>query len=276
MARAVAKAEKQLDLATQSEPVSESGMWLAMFDKIARDPTIDIARLREVMNMRNEIEDRAAQRALELEDRAAKRAFNLSFAAAQAEMMPIARNLRNDQTHSNYADLSAIADAITPIITKHGFGTSFGTLPCTEPGYILMYCDLTHGGFEKRYESLIPLDDKGPQGKVNKTQVHAFGSTTSYGRRYLKVMIFDIATKDTDGNVPKGKTWDTISEDQQTQLRDLLAETNTPVEKFLATGNPPPKSLADIPADQFEAAVTMLEGRREKMRAKAKEAATNV
>ena len=36
------------------------------------------------------------------------------------------------------------------------------------------------------------------KGTQNKTATHAFGSTMSYGRRYLKLMIFDVATTDED------------------------------------------------------------------------------
>jgi hypothetical protein len=70
--------------------------------------------------------------------------------------------------------------------------------------HIKMICDVTHsGGFTKRYESEIPYDLAGSGGKVNKTKVQAFGSTTTYGRRYMEMLIFNIATADNDGNAPR-------------------------------------------------------------------------
>jgi hypothetical protein len=47
----------------------------------------------------------------------------------------------------------------------------------------------------------IFADTKGPRGTPNKTATQGFGSTMSYGRRYLKALMFDlvIAGEDDDG-----------------------------------------------------------------------------
>jgi hypothetical protein len=44
----------------------------------------------------------------------------------------------------------------------------------------------------------------GPKGNQNKTATHGFGSTMSYGRRYLICLIFNITltNEDQDGNQP--------------------------------------------------------------------------
>ena len=48
----------------------------------------------------------------------------------------------------------------------------------------------------------MPADGKGAQGRDVMTRTHATGSAVSYGRRYLLLMIFNIAVggEDDDGN----------------------------------------------------------------------------
>jgi hypothetical protein len=53
---------------------------------------------------------------------------------------------------------------------------------------------------------------------------HGFGSALSYGRRYLKLLIFDIATTDDDGNAAgRGET---INDAQVAILNGLADEVN--------------------------------------------------
>ena len=58
-------------------------------------------------------------------------------------------------------------------------------------------------GHTKRYHVDLPIDSTGIKGSVNKTGVHANGSTYSYARRYLTMMIFNVVltNEDNDGNV---------------------------------------------------------------------------
>ncbi len=173
----------------------ESTAIISMIERAARDPAVDIDKMQRLFEMHERIESRRAETA-----------FNAAMASAQAELGPVAKNVRNTHTNSKYADLDAVYDACQPIITKHGFGKSFGTRKSERgEGYVLVYCDVTHtGGFCKRYESDLPLDVAGSQGKVNKTALQAFGSTTTYGRRYMTLLIFDVVTMDdNDGNRPK-------------------------------------------------------------------------
>jgi hypothetical protein len=77
---------------------------------------------------------------------------------------------------------------------------SFGTADCPYPNHYRVTCDVSHtGGFSKRYQADVPVDNTGPKGSQNKTMTHGFGSALSYGRRYLKLLVFDVATTDDDG-----------------------------------------------------------------------------
>ena len=92
---------------------------LAMIERVALNPDADIAKMRELLAMRREEEDRHREVA-----------FNAAMADAQAEMRPVVTNAYNDQTRSKYAKLEAISKAIDPVVSKHGFGKSFGQGEC--------------------------------------------------------------------------------------------------------------------------------------------------
>lgn len=176
---------------------NEGSAILSMIERAARDPAVDLDKMERLFAMHERIEARHAETS-----------FNAAMAAAQAELGPVAKNVRNAHTGVKYADLDAVYDACQPIITKHGFGKSFGTRKSERgEGFVLVYCDVTHtGGFCKRYESDLPLDVAGSQGKTNKTALQAFGSTTTYGRRYMTLLIFDVVTMDdNDGSRPKNR-----------------------------------------------------------------------
>jgi ERF superfamily len=174
--------------------VSEGGAILSIIERAARDPNVNIDKMERLFDMHQKMQVREAETA-----------FNAAMATAQAQLEPVRRQTSNSHTGKAYADLATIAEAAQPIISAHGFGISFGTAPATLPDHIRMVCDLTHkGGFTKRYESEFPYDLAGSGGKVNKTRIQAFGSTTTYGRRYMTMLVFNIATEDNDGNAPKG------------------------------------------------------------------------
>lgn len=211
MSKAVAKVEEAPAPASIAQ--SEASALISMIERAARDPSVDIAKMERLFEM----QQKAAARRAEQE-------FAISMAAAQAEMGPVVRNRPNSQTNSKYADLEAIAKAVTPIITKHGFGASFGADVSPRPGHERVVCDLSHSaGHTRRYFIDVPFDKTGIAGKVNKTDTHALASTHTYGRRLLKVMMFDVATFDDDGNA--AGAGEIISAEQAAQLAKLL---NTP------------------------------------------------
>lgn len=234
--------------APQSEvAIHEEVSPLVLIAQAARDPQVDTEKMRAIIDMKREEEDRDA-----------KRAFNRAFVAAKKEIKPIVRNKRNDQTSSNYADAMAVADVVDPIIEKHGLALTYGTEPCDREGYYRMVCDLLHeDGHEKRYEADIPIDKAGIKGTVNKTPTHAFGSSMTYGKRYIKMMIFDIATKDDDGNGASEEP--TIDENQLQKLRGQLQATETDEALFCKFCKIP--TLEDMPLSKYEPAMTRLQNK---------------
>lgn len=233
---------------TEAVPANVTDMGggiLAVIERAVRDPSVDIDKMERLLTMQERV--MAEQ---------AKRDFFAAFRAVKAEIRPVIRNRWNDQTKSGYADLEALANAIDPILEKHGFSTTFGTGKADLDGHYRVTCDLMHvGGHEKAYHADIPQDLTGIKGNQNKTATHGFGSTVAYGRRYLKLMIWDVATRDDDGNDASAIA--TVSADQVQQMRDLLEAKGKQEARFVNYVNDQcgydVKALSDIRADDFAA-----------------------
>lgn len=236
--------------------VSETTAIVQMIERAAANPAVDIDKMMKLLEMRERVQAEEA-----------RKAFNAAMAVAQAEMPQVVRKAKNTQTNSKYATLEAVNDAIQPIITKHGFGLSFGTEECPHKDHYRVTCDVTHsGGGEKRYYADVPIDAAGIKGVVNKTATHAFGSTMSYGRRYLTLLIFNVATKDDDdGNKAGGMTEDNAITPQQCEtLQRRIVEIGADLigfQNFFKI-----ERVADLPAREYQRAMNMLAQRERKMK----------
>lgn len=203
---------------------NESATILSMIERMAMSPEIDPVRVERYMAMYERMEAQKAQKA-----------FFAAFAAAQKEMPQIVRDAENKQTNSRYAKYETISDAIQPIITKHGFSMTYGEADSPKENHLRITCELMHeDGHSKTYHADIPIDMYGMKGNPNKTGTHAYGSTKSYGRRYLKLDVWDVAVKnqDDDGNAAGGADVETVSEEQIKTIRDLIERTGTDIAKF--------------------------------------------
>ncbi|MEQ8450611.1 MAG: ERF family protein [Nitratireductor sp.] len=236
-------------------PASESAAIFSLIERAARDPNMDIDKMQRLLDMKIQMDAASAQRA-----------FFESMAAAQAEMPQVVRDADNDQTQSKFARYETISAAIQPIITKYGFSLTFSEGETTKPNCIRILCDVMHeAGHAKQYHADVPFDNVGMKGNPNKTNTHAYGSTKSYGKRYLKCDIFDVALKneDDDGNVAGGQVIEAVSEKQLEILRRLIEETDSDIKKFCDLGGI--AALPEMPANKFESAVRLLEQKKAKM-----------
>jgi len=157
----------------------------------ASNPTVDIDKMERFFAMYEKT------RATEAEI-----AFNAAMSRAQSKILPVLNNAENTQTRSRYAKLSAINKEIVPAYTSEGLSISFDIGDPPEGAGMRMIAIVSHeAGHTRRYHMDLALDDKGAQGTVNKTKLHAAGSTSSYARRYLICMIFNASTEDDNDGV---------------------------------------------------------------------------
>ena len=167
----------------------------SMFERLARDPQVDVDKLERLMQLHERMKAQAA-----------KEQFNVAMSVAQQTMRPIAADAANPQTHSKYASYAALDKALRPIYTEHGFALSFDTGEPPREDMVRMLCYVSHSaGHERTYHADMPADGKGAKGGDVMTKTHATGAAMSYGMRYLLKMIFNVAVgeDDVDGNTVK-------------------------------------------------------------------------
>jgi len=244
MNKTVRNAVERVDV----QPVSAEAELFAMVERAARDTTVDVEKMKQLLEMR--------ERELA---RLAKVAFNGAMAAAQKAMPRVLKTLMNEATKSFYAPYDAISEAMQPVITENGFALMFGEADSPKPNHVRITCDVLHvAGHAKAYHADVPIDAAGLRGNANKTPTHAFSSTVSYGRRNLKLMIFDVAMKEAapavtvSGNSESGP----ISAEQANAIRALLKSTGTTVGRLCTWLKV--EALPDIPASQYERVINAL------------------
>ncbi len=177
------------------------------------------------------------------------------MAIVHQNIVPVSKSAKNDQTHSVYATLDNIINCSKPIYTKEGFSITFYEGENAPDNHIKICADVVHRqGHKETYSYNVPMDGKGLKGNPNMIPIHAKASSTSYARRYLMCMILNIPTgDDNDGNTIVEK----ITEEQVNIIKEGLAEVKKDESKFLLYLGV--KALEDLPADQYQKAVTAIE-----------------
>lgn len=234
--------ERESALAVQDQPMS-------LVERAALDPSIDLDRLERLIQMEQVSKERKA-----------KEAYMKAMAEAQAEMPRVLKNKDNTHTKSKYSDLAAVDAAMKPVITKYGFSLSFNTVATEQKGFVRVGVTVAHkDGHETYHEDDFPLDDSGAKGNSNKTGIQAWGSTVTYARRYMKLMVFDVATsEDNDGNA-QPQPVQMIGLEEMKTLDDLLEQSGVDRKEFLAYAKA--EGMGDIKQQNFKHLKGVLESR---------------
>src|SRR5260370_19663901 len=133
--------------------IDEHGSCLAMIERAAHDPTIDIDKLDRLLVMRERENARVAERE-----------FSQALSLVQAELAPVGYDSANPQTRSRYASYAALDRATRPIYTRHGFCLTFNTETIRELE-VRVVCKARHaGGHVELYQIDKPADGKGGRG----------------------------------------------------------------------------------------------------------------
>lgn len=216
----------------------------------AADPRINIAKMKELTELR---------RQMRMED--AEDNFKMALHAAQSEMRPIEADAANDQTHSKYATLYKVDKALRPIYSKHGLSVSFNTADCPLPNHTRVLAYVERGLFTRQYQYDVAVDTKGPKGNDVMTKTHAGGSALSYGKRYLLLMIFNVTIgdpgrpADDDGNAAAGL--ELVNAAQLKFLIELADTAGADKAKFCTLMKV--SAMAEIPASRFDEAKAQLD-----------------
>lgn len=188
----------------------------------------------------------------------ARKAFDAAIAAAKAQIPPIARNAEG-HNKKRYADFSAIATVVDPILSSHGLSYRFKT---SQTDKITVTCVLSH----KEGHSEETTLSGGPDTSGNKNAIQAIGSTLTYLQRYSLNAALGLSAANDDDGASSGKSDDqfrTITFEQVRVILDLLTETDSDIEQFCRVGNI--ASVPEMAANQFDNAVRLLNQKKAKM-----------
>lgn len=221
-------------------PKSEALAFIEMIERAAGNKDVDVAKLKELLAIRNDEQDRIR-----------KQQFSADMVATQDAMRPVQRDMTNPQTHSRFASLEAVDNALRPVYSRSGFAPSFNTEPSPDPDSVRVVCDLDHrSGASRRYQIDMPKPLKGAKGNEVMSTTHGTGAAVSYGRRYLLLMIFNIITTDeavADGNA----VGELLSKEQHEDLKQKIDDAKLPMDKFeMAFGK-----LDALPASRLQEAL---------------------
>jgi hypothetical protein len=210
MAKPVAKIEEVRVPAPQ--PAADSASLISMLTQAARDPTVDVPKMRELFQMLKE---------MQADDKRTK--FLAGLPKLQAALPAVERKGtgHNGKKYARFEDFIA---KTMPVITDNAFSLTF-RIDQTDTAIKITGVLGHEAGHQETTSLSLPADTTG-----NKNAVQAWGSSVSYGKRYVGMTLLGIATEDEDddGKAAGGK--ERITAEQAEQLANLVKQTEAPTE----------------------------------------------
>lgn len=191
--------------ASAASAPNDSSAIIQVIERAAMNPEVDIDKMERLLQMQERVMERQASMD-----------FSAAMAAMQTEMPSIAER---GKAHNNtrYATLEDIVDTVRPVMQKHGFAVSF-RVQVLERGIEITGVLMHKSGHREETSMLLPADTSG-----NKNAVQAFGSSTSYGKRYVLCALLNITTRGEDDDGNAAAPVKTVSQAQAAYLKSLLS-----------------------------------------------------
>lgn len=160
----------------------------AMYERLLRDPAVDVAKLKELFALH---ERQMAN--------VARGEFNAAYALMQGEIPVINEKgqiLVQGEIRSTYARNEDIQPIIKPILAKYGFALRFRNETLSD-GRLKITGILGHRSGHSEQDEFVTAPDSG--GRMN--DIQRLASARSYGARYCTIALLNIATalEDDDG-----------------------------------------------------------------------------
>lgn len=233
----VARVEQKQELVQQADVPP----MFAMIERAARDPAVDIDKLERLMLMK--VNADALQ---------ARGAYDDAMAAMQPELPVIAERGKADRY--SFAKWEDINVAIKPVLMKHGFALTFRT---DFSDGIAITGVLSHrAGHREETTIKLPADPSG-----SKNAVQAVASSVSYGKRYAASALLNLTSHGEDDDAYKAVV-ETISDEQEIKIAEMLEATNSDKPKFLKWLKV--DAIHNIPAKSFDSVLATLKAKERK------------
>lgn len=174
-------------LARNTQADLEAANPVAMFERLARDPSVDVEKLERLIAMQERIMRHTA-----------KAAFDAAFSEMQNELPIIDERgqiVVNGVVRSKYARHEDIQEAVKPILARHGFSINHHNKR-SENGKLLVIGVLRHRCGHSEDDEF----ECAPDASGGKNDIQALGSTREYGRRYTTISLLNIVTRGVDND----------------------------------------------------------------------------
>lgn len=213
-------------------PVENASLVL-MFERLAKDPAVDVEKLQRLIDMQKDI--------LRIN---AEAKFWDEFARMQGDLPTITEDgaiAVNGVVRSRYSTNENIQEVIRPILQRYGFALSFRN--ATRDG-VQIVTGILAGHGHKETDTFESAPDSG--GSMNSIQ--RIGSTRSYGQRYTSIALLNIvsrAPQDRDDDGERGGMKDTSDapEGYDPWLATLEGVADEGMAKFSQAWNRSPESF---------------------------------
>ena len=251
-----AKPNQDVAVVEESRALSPVDQVMGMIAAASRDPTVDVAKMRELLGLQKDF--MAMQ---------AEQQFTEAFHRMQTDMPRVKRNGAVEYKGKEafkFATWEAIDAVLRPILHSEGFALSFDSAPRQgDGGGLIVTATLSHIGGAKRTASIpVPLDTSG-----GKNNIQGYGSAMAYGKRYTTTSLCNIITEADDDDGKRGGM-EFITPDQVLEIQELALATNTEEGRFLEMMTSEARSFEEIEVKDFARLTNALISKRRQMAAR--------
>ena len=217
------------------ELTTQENQFVAVIEKAVMNPDVDVQKMQQLLDVQERIMNKNAETA---------------FNQAMAELQPMLPQITRDRKghNSKYASYEAIDKQIRDKYTSCGFSISFNSR--IDNGKTIYTATLSHkDGHSTFAEIALDADTSG-----NKNSIQAIGSTTSYARRYLLGMLFNLVFTDEDDDGQAAGA--TIT---QNQVKVIERKLGDPEREPAFCKHYGIERIADLPKSKFDQAIAAIE-----------------
>lgn len=247
--------EEKREVAPIEQVATPQSEMVAFLERAVKDPSIDVSKLKALIEIQVDIEDRRKEAE-----------FQTAMVAISNAIPQVGKNGRvdlKDKGSYAFARWPDMDRVLRPLMAEHGIRLSFTTQQRDGGGAVVIATATHNNGKSTSAEVHLPLDT-GP----GRNNLQATGSTISYGKRYGAEMLFNIVRVDApeeDDGMSFGA--DTISHEQFAELLSMMPDAGTTEENFADYLQIP--DLGSLHHSMFNGARSMLAKRADSRRRKA-------
>lgn len=220
----------------EAAPRDEATAIIQVIERAAMNPDVDIDKMERLLQMQERVMERQAGMD-----------YNAAMAAMQTEMPSIAE--RGKTNNGKYATLEDIVDTVRPIMQKHGLAVSF-RVKTMDRGIEVTGVLMHRGGYREETTMMLPADTSG-----NKNAVQAFGSSVSYGKRYVLCALLNITTRGEDDDGNSAAPTKTVTAFQAAQIARAVASCPEATQEWFQTNY---GDASHVPKAKFDGIMAQL------------------